>query len=856
MEELGRGAFARVYLAHQEALAGRPVALKVTLRPTREADRLARLQHTHVVPIYSVHDAPPIQVICMPYLGRRTIADLIRAYRAVRSSRAASRNTSKEIRGDQSTAIASSRTKPTKPPTQKPSSNPPPTPDADTAALIGEPHSVLQVLLQLADGLAHAHSRGILHLDLKPANVLLADTGEPMLLDFNLAFDKTDAAREMVGGTIPYMAIEQLIDLKSHGRGELDERTDLYSLGVMAFEMLTGTVPFPAPYLADIETLIAARHAGAPSLRAFNPAVTPAVDAIVRKLLAPEPRDRYQSAIELRNDLNRHLNNLPLAVVREPSVCERLGKWRRRNPGTLTRLFAACILGLTLGLGAAAYMRGEANARVVAAERVRQTHSSLDQIRLDLVLPGDSAARTRGIAKAEELLAAYGLPDNAEWTKQDDVRRLSEQERAVLAGDLGEVLILLAHAKWQELESCPLADRRTGAANILELNQIARSCFATGSAPRMLFRQASEIAAAAGEAPQQAAPAESDRKPTSRELFLEAACSMSLARHAQAIPLFERVIAEQPNQGAAHFCLAYCRQQVGQSERAIERYTEAERLLPGDPRPAYQRGVIYALQDNLEEAEKEFSKAIGIDQNSAYAHRNRGFARFRLGKLEEAEADLTRALDLGAPAIQIHLYRAKVRRELGNDSGAAADQRASAALTPRQEADFIARGVMHLADAPDEALSDFREAAALNPRSVVALKNQIHVLADKLHKTEAALEVANSLCELSPDYAIGRIGRAVLLARLGRRAEAHAEAEKAQKLAKKDPEITYRAACVYALTSTMHKDDRDKALDLLERALKSGYRGVACIKSDRDLDAIRDNKRFQEIAQALASLFQ
>src|SRR5580698_7273326 len=72
VEELGQGAFARVFLAKQESLAHRPVALKVTLRPTREAERLARLQHTHIVPVYSIHDAAPIQVICMPFLGRRT----------------------------------------------------------------------------------------------------------------------------------------------------------------------------------------------------------------------------------------------------------------------------------------------------------------------------------------------------------------------------------------------------------------------------------------------------------------------------------------------------------------------------------------------------------------------------------------------------------------------------------------------------------------------------------------------------------------------------------------------------------------------------------------------------------------
>ena len=138
--------------------------------------------------------------------------------------------------------------------------------------LIGDPNAVLRVIAQLAAGLAHAHERGILHLDLKPANVLLPDIGEPMLLDFNLSFDTTNADRELVGGTVPYMATEQLIDLRTRGRGQVDARTDLYSLGVMAFEMLTGNVPFPASSkdLIDMDGLIAARM-GPPSIRGINP---------------------------------------------------------------------------------------------------------------------------------------------------------------------------------------------------------------------------------------------------------------------------------------------------------------------------------------------------------------------------------------------------------------------------------------------------------------------------------------------------------------------------------------------------------------------------------------------------------
>ncbi|MBN9120964.1 MAG: serine/threonine protein kinase, partial [Planctomycetes bacterium] len=459
--ELGRGAFARVFLAHQEALAGRPVALKVSFRPTREAERLARLQHTNVVPVYSVHDEGPVQVICMPFLGRTTVADLIRAYRVDHPSRHSGRR-STSARAGRTTALDSSRSRSgarsvpdsggrsgthRAPVWAWTADGPPP--------IVGDPREVLEVLGQLAAGLSHAHARGILHLDLKPANVLLADTGEPMLLDFNLSFDASRPDRELVGGTMPYMAIEQLLDMRNRGKGAIDARTDLYSLGVMAFEMLTGTVPFPtsSKELREIDKLVAARRAGPPPLRALNPAVTPAVEAIVRKLLAAEPADRYRSADDLRTDIDRHLNDLPLVHAREASLRERLGKWRRRNPGVWVRLLAAGLGGVTIGLGAVAHRRVEATARAGAVEQARVVRAALDATRLDLVLPDDPKARARGTDRATAALASYGLPDDPDWRKGDVVRLLSESDRTALAGDLGELLVLLAEAKWQSAEA-------------------------------------------------------------------------------------------------------------------------------------------------------------------------------------------------------------------------------------------------------------------------------------------------------------------------------------------------------------------------------------------------------------------
>ena len=156
--------------------------------------------------------------------------------------------------------------------------------------------AILTLASQLADGLGHAHRRGILHRDLKPANVLLTDDGRAMLLDFNLAEDvklRRLPERASIGGTLPYMAPEH-IDAYRTGDGQLDERCDLFSLGVILYELLTGRHPFPIQKRVTpdtIDAMVADRRKPAPLVRVHNSAVSPAVEAIVRKCLAPLPVD-------------------------------------------------------------------------------------------------------------------------------------------------------------------------------------------------------------------------------------------------------------------------------------------------------------------------------------------------------------------------------------------------------------------------------------------------------------------------------------------------------------------------------------------------------------------------------------
>jgi tetratricopeptide (TPR) repeat protein len=856
VDELGRGSFARVFLAEQEILAGRQVALKVSVRPNREADRLARLQHANVVPVYSVHPAPPVQVICMPYLGRQTIADQLRLHRLSNPSSELGRRRHTLARKGNLTVAGSGSRPPGKPAASDPGLTRVVAPSPQAASLIGDIPAVLRVLARLADGLAHAHDRGVLHLDLKPANVLLADSGEPMLLDFNLAFDAREPNREMVGGTVPYMAPEQLIDFRSRGKGGIDARTDLYSLGVMAFEMLCGYVPFPVSTraLLDFDGLIATRRAGPPSLREVNPDVSPAVEAIVHKLLAPDAADRYQCAADLREDVERQLADRPLMFAREWSVVERFGKWRRSHPRALGRIVAAVLLGVACGFGGVAYWYAADRAVTDARQKAQQTHASLATLRLDLINLDDNRRRQAAIARAADLLGSHGLPDDPNWKQRPALLRLSGAGRAELAGDLGELLLLLAHARWQEARVKPDADRRAVAAELLRLNHLAGDCFPEGSAPSFLARQRAELAAAVvgAPAPERAA----DRSLTARDLFLEAVAEVAEGKYHTAVPLLEKAVAGQPDHAAAQFRLAYCRQQLGEYTAAVERYKVAATLMPDDPRPAFNRGVCYGRIPRRErKAEDEFTRVLELDPDNGEAYYQRAVVRCQLRKIREAEADLNEALARNAPVIAARSLRGRLREALGDKAGAAADLTAANAATPTCEMDYIARGCNRLWTDPDAALADFRAAATLNPRSIAALQNQAHVLSEKKHDDAAALGVMDRAVELYREYAPARAGRAVLLARLGRRDAAHKEAEQAQLLSE-DWAVTYQAACVYALTSKTHPEDRKKALELLGRAYADGFRAVYKLDRDPDLAPIRGTPEFAKLASSMKNLAQ
>jgi serine/threonine protein kinase/tetratricopeptide (TPR) repeat protein len=839
VEELGRGTFGRVFLAHQAALAGRPVALKVTLRPSREPERLARLQHTNVVPVYSVHAAGPIQLICMPFLGRRTLADVLRSHRtSTRSANGWSRKTRAQ-RGSTTVTTGSPR-----PATElRPTS---PVPTGLPPTLVRDADSVLRVLSQLAAGLAHAHGRGILHLDIKPGNVLLADTGEPMLLDFNLSIDAAEADRDLVGGTVPYMAPEQLLDMRSRGRGEVDARTDLYALGVVAYELLTGEIPFPGTTrtLAEFDRLMAARREGPPPLREQNPFVTPAVESIVRKLLAPDPSARYQSALDLKDDVDRQIADRPLRYARDRSVVERVRKWRRRNPRFLV---ASAVVGVVLAAtsaGAAAvhatHGRSAAEARLKARDALDGMHS----LRIDLTAPDEPLYGARGVARSRELLADYGLPDDPNWRERDAFRHLPQDTQSSLAGDLGELLVLLGSTRLAAARDSAGPETEAPRDEAVRCAHAAADCFAGSEYPPALASLKHDL----GLAPDRPA-----RANTARDHFLDAARLVLSGRYADAIPVLEEATLLDPGHAAAHYLLGQSLGHLGRSERAAERHAVAAGLMRTDRRVFRQWGSSELSAGQPDRAVRILDRAsVSPSGPTAELRYLTGIARLRLGRFDDARTDLSVAVASGVRPVSALLARSEVLDRSGDPAGARADRAAAYAAAPASSIELTERGKAREAADPDAASVDYRQAIGANGAAVPeAYRGLIRLALDRGNNPLEALAVADAATSRFRDTPDFHAARAVALARLNRVDQARSAAEASARM-NPSAEATFRIAAAYA--QLPEAADRTAALAWLRRAYLAGVRNADRLDASPDLGALRGSDEYKAFRAAVEEM--
>jgi serine/threonine protein kinase/Flp pilus assembly protein TadD len=865
LAELGRGTFGRVYLARQGDLADRLVALKVSPEAPGESQRLARLQHTHVVPIYSVHGGASLHAVCMPYLGPTTLADVLQDLGQRGSLPESGKGLVSTVEDRRSRASVAIERQPT--PVREAA------PGAADAGLLrrleGRTYveAVLWVGACLADGLAHAHERGIVHRDLKPANVLLTDDGVPMLLDFNLADDLHGVRGPrsgQVGGTLPYMAPEHLAAFLGSaapfgppgGKATVDARSDVYSLGVILFELLTRRAPFArraGPVEQAVPVMIRDRLDGPPPLRPHNPAVTPAVESILQRCLEPDPARRYQSARELREDVERHLADEPLRHAPEPSLGERLRKWGRRHPRLTSTTTAAVVCAWLLALATAAlWARGERLARLDAQARHAEFRSELRSARLLLAArPEDREQREEGREVALRALGRYEVlerPDD--WRRQPRVSKLPTEAQEALAEEAGELALLLAGVAEPD--------------EAVYFNEIALACYSEERAPKTLWTQRAELFERRGRPEEAARLLERARTKDAAawERYLEAQEDARKGRYSRAIPALRRVVEEDPEHFAAWYLLGNCCLDglTDHASEAVGHFTACVALRPRFHGAWYNRGLANLRLRRHADAEADLTRALELRPALARAHVLRAAAREGLAqqeglsekerrqKYEAAVADLDEALERCESPTRVLLVRARLKLALVDAAGARKDREAALSRTPTDEEGWIARGVARVPADLDGALADFAQAVKLNPRSLAGWQNRAHVLAERQGKTREAVEALDRVLELHPEQTAALTSRGVLNARLGRKDQARRDAREALRRDGGNPATLYQAANVSALLG-----EKDEAVRLLARALRGGF-GHDLVEKDTDFAALHGDERFAAMLKAVRTL--
>jgi serine/threonine protein kinase/tetratricopeptide (TPR) repeat protein len=699
--ELGRGGLGRVYLARQRALADRPVVLKITPCIGQEHFSLARLQHTHIVPLYSFQEDRDrnLRLLVMPYFGGAPLFVLFDALKSVPWGRRRGTHLLEALDAEQA---------------RGPLPLPGRGPARKMLARISYAEAICWIGACLADALHYAHERGMLHLDIKPSNVLLAADGEPMLLDFNVAqgpIRPDGPLPEAMGGTPVYMPPEQQAALQAlkagrHAPSPVDGRADIYALGRLLYEALGGPVE-PPPSLPLLEG--GGLRGRGPSLDRVNPQVSPGLADIISKCMAARPEDRYADAASLAADLRRHLNALPLHGVANRSWAERWHKWRRRRPYALTRAtMVIAVLGAALGLGLwqLDYHRQQSDR---AAQQRRAAEMALQQGQ-DHLAHGNYARATEALQRG--LDKANGLPQADELSSKlkreltrarraeaaEQVHQLADHLRFLVAGTVlphGEAPALGARwrALWdnrawllnhrqaelspaleQQLED-DLRDLATIWANLSvilsrsekakeaqrEALQILAEAETLFGPSVVLCRQQQTLAAALGrkQEAQQAGQRAASLKP--RTAWEEGALGRFLLQEGkldEAAAVLARAVDHEPGAFWPNFYQALCAYRRGRHAEAAVGFQVALALAPlGSLRRAqsyYNRGrVREALKDD-EGALHDYDRALEADPRLALAALNRGALHYRHRRFDAAVADLKRALQNGADPAAAH----------------------------------------------------------------------------------------------------------------------------------------------------------------------------------------------------------
>ncbi len=760
---LGQGAFGRVFLARQEDLASRFVALKVTEVSDVEPQCLARLQHTNIIPIYSLKKESNLQSICMPFLGVATMRDLFLQADQKESLSQNGKELISTVAGRRASTIGETVANRHTPELDALLSRQGMNGESLTAiAGLNYQDTALWMIGRVADGLAYAHSRDVVHGDLKPGNILISDDGEPLILDFHLSrSEKQTRSDTLVGGTLPYMSAGHLETLQ--GNGEIDPSCDLFSLGVVLYESLTGILPYPHHGVDDvaIDQMIRDRGKLPVSIRQHKPELSSDINSIVEHCLSPNPDQRYSSALELRTDIERHLLNLPLRFAPNRSLTERANKWIKRHP-RLSSATTMAVLALMIIVMAGALVAG----KLTAAHRIGLENESLHFVeavsdaRLPLMMKQtNNTTLGTAIDRVGDLLQSRTKDGVVGYNQRlarlpVDVREQELREVSYTKYWVAYQLQNQASSKSDETERSRLLNQA-----IDELDFVSQ--IAAEKTPTPILQLKADLFASLGHLDRadqlRNSIPPSQTISTIKDRLLQATELSRKKQDASAIAVLEKLTGEQPDIVPAWMMMGRAYSGLKDYEKAELCFSTVIEMSSDAAWGYFQRGINHLHQRDYEAAKHDFDSAIEREPDNAASYLNRALAWRGLRRLEPAINDLTTAIEKGAIETRAYYLRHQIHRQLGQTEAANQDLAEFLKLVPQDETSWLSRGLAQMkVNRPELALADFETALKLNPLLIDAFQNIATVQSEFLKPDRRSPEVVDG----NHSIGAGQSGRA------------------------------------------------------------------------------------------------
>jgi serine/threonine protein kinase/Tfp pilus assembly protein PilF len=749
LREVGRGGMGIVYEAEQVSL-GRRVALKVLpfaaaldgkqlQRFKHEAQAAAHLHHTHIVPVHAVGSERGVHFYAMQFIDGQTLADLIQGLRRQAGLPAGQQPTASTAAhvpapGPRPSGSGSASPSPPPPDGRGPEDTAPrPAAKAATEPSTRGPaffRTAARLGIQAAEALEHAHQLGVVHRDIKPANLLVDGGGNLWVTDFGLARFQENAGLTLTGdlvGTLRYMSPEQALAK----RVLVDHRTDVYSLGATLYELLTLEPALNGRDRQEVLRQIAFEEPRPP--RRLSRSIPPELETIVLKAMEKDAAERYPTAQELAEDLERFLKDESIRAKR-PGLVQRVRKWSHRHR-PVVRAGAVCLLVMIAAVaGSLGWVLRDRAARRAATEavvnaalgdsarlqregrwpeareaarraegllapdggsealvgRVRQQLADLaivervETIRLGRRVRGDTADDQQADRDYAEAFRAYGIDVEALEPGEAAGRLATRAVRRELAAALDDWAMVCRSMRKHD----GLAWKR--------LLALARA--ADPDPGRGQFRDTWEKGDLMALAALAATDLPANLDAPNVDLLADALDKTGAT--GQAVALLRRAQQKHPGEFLINFLLSVylTRERSPQWDEAL-RFAQAAVALRGEHAMAHNNlGHVLMERGAFDEATAAIRKAIGLVPRYAGFHYNLGLTLDRQGKLEEAIAAYRQALDLNPNYADAH-----------NNLGAA----------------YGTQGKV------EEAVAEFRQAVALRPGNAEAHCNLGHFLRDQ-----------------------------------------------------------------------------------------------------------------------------